>query len=48
MLDPTVSREELVEYCREMARQGYAPASGGNASIKLQEGVWITAGGSVL
>ncbi len=48
MLDPTVSREELVEYCREMARQGYAPASGGNASIKLREGVWITAGGSVL
>lgn len=43
-----VSREELVAACREMAASGYAPASGGNASIKTPEGVWITAGGTVL
>jgi len=43
-----VSREKLVEYCRDLANKGYAPASGGNASIRTPEGVWITAGGSVL
>jgi ribulose-5-phosphate 4-epimerase/fuculose-1-phosphate aldolase len=38
----------MVEYCRKMASMGYAPGNGGNASIRVPEGIWITAGGASL
>lgn len=40
--------DQLLETCRHLAELGYAPASGGNASIRTGEGVWITAGGCTL
>lgn len=40
--------QQLIRCCHELAAAGYAPASGGNASIFTPEGVWITKRGTAL
>lgn len=40
--------DDLIMYCREFALAGYAPASGGNASLRTPEGILITGSGSTL
>jgi ribulose-5-phosphate 4-epimerase/fuculose-1-phosphate aldolase len=39
---------ELISFSRELADSGYAPASGGNASFRAAEGVWVTRGGCLM
>ncbi len=39
---------ELVILSRELAAKGYAPASGGNASLRTAEGVWMTRSGCLM
>ncbi len=39
---------EMIALNRELAEKGYAPASGGNSSIRVAEGVLITRSGCVL
>lgn len=39
---------ELITLSRELAAKGYAPASGGNASLRTIEGVWITRSGCLM
>ena len=39
---------ELIQCCHDLAMQGHAPASSGNASFHTVKGVWITQGGAIL
>jgi ribulose-5-phosphate 4-epimerase/fuculose-1-phosphate aldolase len=47
-LETDANLDELIINCRDLAALGYAPGNGGNASIRVKDGFWITAGGCAL